>query len=72
MIDVGEESGQLVVMLNKLSDFYEKRVSAAVKAFATVFEPLLLIFMGLIIGVLVIAMFMPIFKLTQLGTRGAG
>ena len=67
MIGVGEESGRLVDMLKKLSQFYNKRVSEAVDSFAAIFEPLILVFVGGVIGVLVIAMFLPIFKMASIG-----
>ena len=70
MIGVGEETGRLTNMLSKISEFYEKRVSAAVDTLASIFEPLILVFMGAIIGVLVIAMFLPIFKMSEIGSKG--
>jgi type IV pilus assembly protein PilC len=66
MVGVGEESGRLVDMLGKVSEFYHKQVGDAVDRFATVFEPLILIFVGGIIGGLVIAMFLPIFKMASI------
>ena len=67
MMAVGEETGHLDTMLDKLVIFYEKRVTQDVNALASIFEPLILVVMGGIIGVLVIAMFLPIFKMSQIG-----
>ncbi len=67
MVSVGEESGRLVDMLHKVSEYYNKRVAEAVDRFASIFEPLILMFVGGIIGVLVIAMFLPIFKMAEIG-----
>ncbi len=70
MIAVGEETGKLTEMLEKVSQFYSKRVSAALDAMTSIFEPLILVVMGSVIGVLVISMFLPIFKLSQIGSGG--
>ncbi|MBU0650929.1 type II secretion system F family protein [bacterium] len=72
MIGVGEETGRLTNMLDKISEFYDKRVTAAVETLSAIFEPLILVIMGSIIGVLVISMFLPIFKMAQIGSGGGG
>lgn len=63
MIAIGEQSGTLDVMLAKIADFYEDEVETAVKAMTSLIEPLLMVFLGGIIGVLVIAMYLPIFNM---------
>jgi type IV pilus assembly protein PilC len=66
MIAVGEQTGQLEKMLNKISDFYDEQVDAAVSGLTSMIEPLVIGFLGIIIGGIVIALFMPIFKMTEL------
>ncbi len=66
MIAVGEQTGQLEHMLNKISDFYDEQVDAAVSGLTSMIEPLVIGFLGIIIGGIVIALFMPIFKITEL------
>ena len=63
MIGVGESSGALDTMLNKIADFYEEEVDNSVGAMKQLIEPLMILFLGVIIGGLVIAMYLPIFKL---------
>jgi type IV pilus assembly protein PilC len=63
MIAVGEESGALEKMLGKVADFYEEQVDNAVEGLATLIEPLVIVILGIIIGTLVVALYMPIFKL---------
>ncbi len=62
MIAVGEETGNLDTMLTKVADFYEDEVAAAVKALTSILEPIMIIFVGAIVGFIVIAMYMPMFK----------
>jgi type IV pilus assembly protein PilC len=62
MIAVGEETGGLDTMLNKVADFYEDEVAAAVKAMTSILEPVMIILVGAIVGFVVIAMYMPMFK----------
>src|SRR3712207_4839027 len=62
MIAVGEETGNLDTMLSKVADFYEDEVSAAVKALTSILEPIMIVFVGGIVGFIVIAMYMPMFK----------
>ena len=66
MIAVGEKSGELEKMLTKVSDFYDEQVDTAVKGLTSLIEPLIIAFLGVMIGGIVIAMFLPIFKLTTL------
>jgi type IV pilus assembly protein PilC len=63
MISVGEQTGALDTMLNKIADFYEEEVDTAVAGLTALLEPLLMVFLGLVIGGVVIAMYLPIFKI---------
>lgn len=63
MISVGESTGALDAMLNKIAEFYEEEVDNAVANLTALMEPLVIVFLGVVIGGLVIAMYMPIFKL---------
>ncbi len=65
MVAVGEEIGELGKMLDKISLFYKERVNTFVARVTTMFEPVALIFMGIIVGILVIAMFLPIFSISS-------
>jgi type IV pilus assembly protein PilC len=62
MISVGEETGALETMLSKVADFYEEQVETAVKALTSILEPIMIIFVGGIVGFIVIAMYLPMFK----------
>jgi type IV pilus assembly protein PilC len=66
MISVGEETGSLDIMLNKIADFYDSEVDTAVKGLTSLIEPLVIVVMGLVVGTIVIAMFMPMFGLGEL------
>ncbi len=63
MVSIGEESGQLDSMLGKVADFFEQEVDDAVAGLSQLLEPLIMVFLGTIIGGLVVAMYLPIFKL---------
>jgi len=63
MTQIGEESGSLDNMLGKVADFYEREVDDAVAALSSLLEPVIIVFLGTMIGGLVIAMYLPIFKL---------
>jgi type IV pilus assembly protein PilC len=63
MVAVGEETGGLDTMLAKVADFYEDEVAAAVKALTSILEPIMIVLVGGIVGFVVIAMYMPMFKL---------
>ena len=63
MISVGETTGALDVMLNKVADFYEDEVDQAVEALTSLLEPMIMAFLGVVIGGLVIAMYLPIFSM---------
>jgi type IV pilus assembly protein PilC len=63
MVSIGEESGQLDAMLGKAADFYEAEVDDAVDSLSTLMEPMIMCVLGVVIGGLVIAMYLPIFKI---------
>jgi type IV pilus assembly protein PilC len=63
MTQIGEESGSLDGMLSKVADFYEREVDDAVAAMSSLLEPIIIVFLGVVIGGLVVAMYLPIFKL---------
>jgi type IV pilus assembly protein PilC len=65
MIAVGEETGGLDTMLNKVADFYEDEVAAAIKALTSILEPVMIVFVGAIVGFIVVAMYMPMFKVYE-------
>ncbi len=66
MIAVGEQTGQLEKMLGKVSDFYDEQVDAMVSGLTSLIEPLIIAFLGVLIGGIVICMFLPIFKLSTI------
>ena len=65
MASIGEESGQLDSMLSKVADFFEQEVDDAVEAMSSLLEPLIMVVLGTLIGGLVVAMYLPIFKVAQ-------
>jgi type IV pilus assembly protein PilC len=65
MIGVGEESGSLDFMLQKIADFYEDEVEAKVASLTAAIEPLMIVFLGFIVGFIVIAMFLPLIKVIE-------
>jgi type IV pilus assembly protein PilC len=65
MISVGETTGSLELMLNKVADFYESEVDMAVATLSSMLEPVLMIFLGVVVGGLVISMYLPIFKMAS-------
>ncbi len=66
MIAVGEQTGQLEKMLSKIADFYDDQVDAATQALSSLIEPLVIAFLGTVVGGIVIALFLPIFKISEL------
>jgi len=66
MIGVGEETGQLSDMLTKIADTYEEDVEVLIASLSSLMEPLLIVIMGLIVGFIVIAMFLPLFNISEL------
>lgn len=65
MVSVGEETGQLQSMLSKVADFYEAEVDAKVKALTALIEPIMIVFVGGIVGFIVIAMYLPMFSIYE-------
>ena len=65
MVAIGEESGELDKMLGKVADFYEEEVDNAVESLSSLIEPIIMAFLGVVVGGLVIAMYLPIFKLAS-------
>jgi type IV pilus assembly protein PilC len=70
MISIGEEIGELSQMFKKIDTFYQTYVETFLARILALFEPLILIFMGLVIGLMVIGMFLPIFEMSKVGTTG--
>ena len=66
MISVGEETGSLDAMLNKIADFYEDEVNASVKSLTSILEPILMLGVGALVGLVVISMYLPIFNMMNL------
>jgi type IV pilus assembly protein PilC len=66
MVKIGEETGELEKMLDKIADFYEDEVDTSIAALTSIVEPLMMMGVGAIIGVIVIAMYLPMFKLLEL------
>jgi len=66
MISVGEETGSLDAMLGKIADFYEDEVNASVKSLTSILEPILMLFVGALVGTVVISMYLPIFNMMNI------
>jgi type IV pilus assembly protein PilC len=66
MISVGEATGALDAMLSKIADFYDEEVDNAVAALTSMLEPMLMVFLGVVVGFIVIAMYLPIFQMATL------
>ena len=66
MISIGEKSGQMEKMLLKISEFYDDQVDAAVEGLTSIIEPLIIGLLGIVIGFIVIALFLPIITITQI------
>jgi type IV pilus assembly protein PilC len=66
MVKIGEETGELDKMLGKIADFYEDEVDASIASLTSIIEPILMIFVGAMVGTVVIAMYLPMFKLLTL------
>ena len=65
MIGVGEQTGAMDTMLNKIADFYDDEVDTAVAALTALIEPIMMVFLGGVVGGLIIAMYLPIFKIAE-------
>jgi type IV pilus assembly protein PilC len=70
MVSVGESTGELDTMLVKVADYYEDEVDVIMTNLLTIMEPFLMVFLGVIVGGIVIAMCMPLFKLIQVLSGG--
>ena len=66
MVKIGEETGELEQMLSKIADFYEDEVDAAIATLTSIIEPLMMILVGMMVGVIVISMYLPMFKMLSL------
>jgi type IV pilus assembly protein PilC len=66
MVRIGEETGELEQMLGKIADFYEDEVDAAIASLTSIIEPLMMIGVGFMVGIIIISMYLPMFKLMQL------
>ena len=66
MISVGEQTGKLENMLTKIADFYDEQVDSATSALTSMIEPLVIAFLGIVVGGIVISLFLPVFKISQL------
>jgi type IV pilus assembly protein PilC len=66
MIKVGEETGELDKMLGKIADFYEEEVDASIQTLTSIIEPVMMIGVGLMVGIIIIAMYLPMFKMLTL------
>jgi len=65
MVSTGEESGELEIMLDKLAEFYEREVDDAVDSITSVIEPAMIVILGVVIGTMVLAMYLPVFKMAS-------
>jgi len=66
MVKIGEETGELEKMLGKIADFYEDEVDAAVQSLTSIIEPVMMIGVGIMVGIVIISMYMPMFKMLTL------
>src|SRR5206468_452388 len=66
MVKVGEETGELDKMLSKIADFYEEEVDASIQTLTSIIEPIMMIGVGLMVGVIIISMYLPMFKMLSL------
>ena len=69
MISVGEEAGSLDEMLNKISDFYDRSLGYAIKKLTTILEPILLVIIGCMVGVIMASTLLPIFDMIKILRR---
>ncbi|WIB37115.1 type II secretion system F family protein [Curtobacterium sp. MCJR17_043] len=66
MVSVGEDAGSLEVMLEKIAVFYDAEVEATTEALTSLIEPLLIAFLGVVVGGMIVALYLPIFQITTL------
>ena len=72
MVKIGEETGELEKMLTKIADFYEDEVDASVASLTSIIEPLMMLGVGLMVGVIIISMYLPMFKMLHLVSNSGG
>ncbi len=70
MVEVGEQTGALQEMLNSLAEFYDEEIETEVARFITIIEPVLLVVMGMVIALVVIALYLPLFELSSVVSGG--
>ena len=70
MVKIGEETGELEKMLGKIADFYEDEVDASIQSLTSIIEPIMMILVGLMVGVIIISMYLPMFKMLTLISQG--
>ena len=66
MVKIGEETGELEKMLSKVADFYEDEVDASIAALTSIIEPMMMVGVGVMVGIIIISMYLPMFKLLTL------
>ena len=66
MVKIGEETGELDAMLGKIADFYEEEVDASIQALTSIIEPIMMIAVGIVVGVVILSMYLPMFKVLTL------
>jgi type IV pilus assembly protein PilC len=66
MVEIGDVTGELDAMLSKIADFYEEEVDRAVEALTALLEPMMMVFLGTVLGFIIVAMYLPIFKMASL------
>ena len=66
MVKIGEETGELEKMLAKVADFYEDEVDASIQALTSIIEPLMMVGVGFMVGIIIISMYLPMFKMLSL------
>ena len=72
MVRIGEETGELEKMLGKIADFYEDEVDVAIDGLSSIIEPLMMILVGAMVGIILIAMYLPMFKMLKLVSQSGG
>ena len=66
MVEIGDVTGELDALLSKIADFYEEDVDRAVEALTAMLEPMMMVFLGTVLGFIIVAMYLPIFKMASL------
>jgi len=72
MIDVGEETGELPEMLNRIADNYDEDLDNAVASLTSIIEPIMIVFLAVVVGTIVIALFLPIIEIIKDLASGRG